>query len=129
MSGQIRMVGVGKNRRMTLLPLGQIVYSRNVPPLRGGVAGMSIRVADIIEHWAECVEAEINVRGLNSEATGVVFALDLIQLERLAVQVPSVAARKTWLRLLLDERFSFEWSHWAIRRAEEDYPSNQPWYS
>ena len=122
MSDQIRMVGVGKNRRMTLLPLGQIVYSHNVPPLRGGVAGMSIRIDDILEHWAECVEAEINARGLNSEATGVVFALDLIRLEWLAVQVPSVAARKTWLRLLLDERFSFEWSPWAIRRAEEDHP-------
>jgi hypothetical protein len=100
------------------------VYTRNVPSIDHNTE------ADVVACWERNIEAEFGVRGLSPGGHQVVFALDLLQLERLCVLVPgtenepsrhTVGARGvTWLRRLTELGFNFVWGPEYIRLANED---------
>jgi hypothetical protein len=101
------------------------VYTRNVP----GV-GDREREADVVARWERNVSAELAIRGLTLDTHQIVFALDLLQLERLCVPVAGTehepsrhtadAFGITWLRQLIDLGFEFVWGPEYIRLARED---------
>lgn len=94
-------------------------YVRGRPELR-------TTAADTLAWWRESADAEILARGLDHKSTRVVWALSMLDVERLAVPAPlgtpgGEMLPITWLRYLSDNGVLFEWSATAIRRAREDF--------
>ena len=81
--------------------------------------------AETLTVWRRAAAAELLVRGLDPESTRVVWAISLLDVERLAVPAPEIRTGDlwpvTWLRYLSDNGELFEWSATAIRRAREDF--------
>lgn len=97
------------------------VYTRNVPSVDSASTE-----ADVIAWCERNVAAELAARGVQSDTHQIVFALDLLQIERLCTVVPSPhktgARGVTWLRHLIEHGFRFVWGPEYIRLAREDEP-------
>lgn len=83
-----------------------------------GQPGVRTTAEETLAWWRRCESAALEVRGIASASMRVVWALTLLDVERLAVPVPGLGV--TTLRYLVDNGQLLEWSPVAIRRARED---------
>lgn len=104
----------------------QRCYVQGRPTLRG-------TATETLAWWRECEAAALSNRRC-AAGTRVVWALSMVDVERLAMAAPAGTPGEsqscdadgkmlpiTWLRYLSDNGQLFEWSATAIRRAREDY--------
>lgn len=93
------------------------VYTRNVP-----VISDDDTEATVVARYERNTVAELSARGLQASTHQVVFALDLLQIERLCATVPDTEPGVAWLRRLIAHGFRFVWGPEYIRLAREDEP-------
>ena len=80
--------------------------------------------AETLSAWREAEAAEMSVRPwLNAACTRIVWALTLVDVERLVVPIDGCSG--TLLRYLVENGIRMQWSADAIRRAREDSPDGE----